>query len=97
MKHVISFLYLFVFTCLIMSCSTYIVDNQDYGTQIRPTAKLYQSNFNDQELPSTTWNNLFHGTMTQANGIGNNMKIKIPRLSNSFSDEPLFVVNNTNV
>jgi len=95
MKHIISFLYLFVFTCIIMSCSTYIVDNHSYGTQIKTTTN--HENFSDQDLATTSWDHLFHGTMTQVNGNGNSMKVRITSLSDSFSEEPLFIVDHTNV
>lgn len=93
-----SFLYLFVFICLFMSCSTYIADSQSYGTQVRPTTELSQPQLSDQQLPETTWDNIFRNSMdAQVNGYGHTMQIKVPRLSDSFADEPLFIVNEKNI
>jgi len=93
-----SFLYLVVFTCFLMSCSTYIADSHSYGTKIRPTTDLSQPQFSDQQLPETTWASLFQKSMdAQVNGIGHTMQVKITRLSKSFNDQPLFIVNDRNI
>ena len=33
----------------------------------------------------------------QVNGYGHTMQVKVPRLSESFSNQPLFIVNNRNI
>lgn len=94
MKHIVSSLGFFIFCCIFTSCSTYIADSHSFGTQVRPTTDLTQPQFNDQQLGNTSWEVLFRNSFeARVDGLGDNMKIKIPRLSNSYSDEPLFFVN----
>lgn len=95
MKHLVSILYCYVLLCLMMSCSHYISDSHSFGTQVNPSQKLSQPQFNDQQtIPTTTWDNIFRNAPdAQVNGYGQAIQIKITRLSESFLDEPLFVVN----
>lgn len=98
MKHFMSYLYIYVFICLITSCSTYLADSHSYGTQVRPITKLTQAELNDEQTLHKTWDRLLQNSMiAQVNGIGNYMRVRIPLLSQSFIDEPLFVVNGHNI
>lgn len=98
MKRLIPCLYLFVFTCLLMSCSSYIIDNHSYGAQVRPTTDLSQTQLNDEQSTDATWDEIFRNSVdARIDGYGATMKVKIPRLSDSFVNEPLFIVNDQNI
>ncbi len=99
MKRILSYAFFFIFSLVYTSCSTsYIPDKHSFGTQVRPTSELSQPQFTDQQLPQTTWDDLFRNSAGAiVDGYGLAMQIKIPRFSESFSDEPLFVVNDRTI
>lgn len=97
MKRVISVLYFYVLICLLISCTHHITDSHSYGIQVRPVHS--HADIADQEDHfSKNWNDLFsHTIQAMTQGFGTNMKVKVRNMSDSFSDEPLFVVNDITI
>lgn len=97
MNRVISVLYFYVFICLLLSCTHQITDSHSYGTQVRPT-QTHTDLSQQQDQISTNWVNLFsHSMQAATQGAEGNLQVKIQSLSDSFLDEPLFVVNDVSM
>lgn len=93
MNRVISVLYFYIFICLLLSCTHHITDSHSYGTQVRP-AQTQTDLVQQEDQLSTNWINLFgHSMQAVTQGFGGNLQVKIQNLSDSFLDEPLFIVN----